>query len=145
MANYYRNLFNVTENADIFDNDRKQELTTLDKIGLEAVLTDFCVDYEEETTGERPDPERIKNYIRYNNNSVDFLDGYTDTYIFNHYAIGSAWTTKNGCIMLDAVDLDTYTADDEEEKEDFENCDTYEKPGRYDVWSVCERTLFRLD
>lgn len=141
--NYYSNLFRIdADNTSIFDNDRKKELNTIEKTGLEAILADFVQEYEEDTFGETYG--NIKNYIRWNNDSVDILDGYTDTYIFDHYAIGSVWTTKNGCIMLDAVDLDEFTGD-EEDREEFEDSDIMERPNKFDIWTDCERALFRLN
>ena len=143
MSNYYSRLLKIDEdNHSIFDNDRKQELNTIEKTGLEAILADFVEEYEESTYGETYG--NIKDYIRWNQNSVDILDGYTDTYIFDHYAIGSIWTTNNGCIMLDAVDLDTFTGD-EEDREEYEDTDIMERPSKYDIWCDCERALFRLN
>ena len=129
------------ENEEIFNNDRKRDLSTLEKIGLEAILADFVKDYEEETEGDFYSKD-IKNYIRYNSDSVDFLDGYTDTYIFNQYAIGEVWTTKNGCIMMTAADLEAYTGD---EPERFEESDIYERPNKFDLWCDFDTVLFRLN
>ena len=138
----YNSLFIIPEeNESIFENDRKTELTTLEKIGLEAILADFVQDYEEETSGEIYSHD-IKNYIRYNSDSVDFLDGITDTYIFDNYAIGEVWTTKNGCIVMSAVDLEQYTGD---EREKFEESDIYERPNKFDIWSDFKPVLFRLN
>lgn len=127
-----------------FYEDKKQELTTLEKIGLETVLVDFCADYEEQMTGEKPDVDRIKNYIRYNENDVDFLDGYNDTYNFDHYAIISLWVTNSGCIVLEVADLDEYTGEYTEDFEDYEG-DYFGIIDHFDVWSDFETRLFRLN
>ena len=138
--NYYSNKIMIPEeNKAIFENNRKQELTTLEKIGLEAILDDFVTEYETDTIGEA---HSIKDYIRYNEDSVDILDGCTDTYIFDHYAIGDVWTTENGCILMTAVDLEAYTGDDPER---FESSDLYELPYNFDLWSDFDTVLFRLD
>ena len=138
----YNNLFIIPEeNEDIFENDRKRDLSTLEKKGLEAILADFVQEYEEETEGEFFS-RNIKDYIRYNEDGVDFLDGVTDTYIFDHYAIGDVWTTKNGCIVMSAADLDEYTGDDIER---FEESDLYERPNKFDLWCDFKTVLFRLN
>ena len=138
----YSDLFEIpTENESIFESDRKSNLNLVEKLGLEAILADFIKDYEEETLGEFCAKD-IKNYIRYNENGVDILDGITDTYIFDHYAIGEIWMTNNGCILMSAVDLDRYTGD---EPERFEDSDIYERPTMFDIWSDFEPVLFRLD
>ena len=138
----YTNLFLIPEeNTSIFENDRKHELSTLEKIGLEAVLADFIQEYEEETHGEVCIKD-IKDYIRYNADSVDILDGEQDTYIFDHYAVSEVWTTKNGCLMLSAVDLEEYTR---VEPEVFEESDIYERPNKFDLWVDFKPVLFRLN
>jgi hypothetical protein len=144
MANYYTNIFKLDEDRrEFFEAEKKRNLSTVEKIGLEAILADFVEEYEQEQFGETYG--NIKNYIRYNADSVDILDGYTDTYIFDHYAIGSVWMTENGCIMMDAVDLDEYTGDDEEEQEEFDDADMMERPNKFDIWSDCAPVLFRLN
>lgn len=141
MCNYYSNLFIIPEeNEAIFNNDRKHNLTTIEKIGLESVLSDFVKEYEESVFGETYGD--IKEYTRYNEDSVDILDGYTDTYIFDHYAIGSVWTTNNGCIVMEAADLDDYEGDD---MEAFEDSDLYDRPNNFDIWSDFKQVLIRLN
>lgn len=144
MYDYEGRFLIPTEKEKIFTSHKKQELTTLEKIGLEAILTDFCVEYEELTTGEKPDPDRIKNYIRYNENDVDFLDGYSDTYIFDNYAILSLWVTDSGCIVLECADLDAYEGDDMETYTENEN-DYFEIVDRFDICSDFNTVLFRLN
>ncbi len=128
---------------EFYEKDRKRELSQLEKIGLEAVLADFVKDYEEETEGDFYTKD-IKNYIRWNADSVDILDGYSDTYIFNHYAISEVWVTKNGCIMLSAVDLEQYTGDDVEHYNELKE-DLFNLPRHFDLWCDFESVLFRLN
>ena len=145
MSNFYSNLFEIpAENFSIFENDRKKELSTLEKIGLESVLADFVQEYEEETEGEFFS-KNIKDFIRYNESGVDFLDGVTDTYIFEHYAIGDVWTTNNGCIVMSCVDLDEFEDEDEDERERFNSSDLYDRPNSFDIWCQFKPVLFRLN
>lgn len=138
---YYSNLFKISEdNATAFFKDKKHNLTTVEKIGLESILADFVEEYEDTVFGESYG--NIKDYTRYNEDSVDLLDGYSDTYIFDHYAIGSIWTTNNGCICMDAVDLDDYEGDD---MEAFEDSDLYDRPNNFDIWTDFKPVLFRLN
>lgn len=140
MENLYSELFLIPdEKVSHFENDKKNNLSLIEKVGLEAMLADFIAEYEEIQYGEAG--VSIKEYTRWNDNCVDILDGYTDTYIFDHYAIGSVWTTSNGCVCMDAVDLEEYTGDD---KEAFEDSDLYDRPSRFDIWSDFKPVLFRL-
>jgi hypothetical protein len=67
---------------------------------------------------------------------IDILDGYYDTYVFDHYAIGSLWVTENGIVIMELADLDTIGEEDE---------DPFEKVENYDIWCDCECRLARLD
>ena len=141
MYNFYSDLFIIpTENEDIFNKDRKHNLTTIEKIGLESVLDEFIKEYEEIQYGEAG--ASIKECTRFNEDSVDILDGVYDTYIFDHYAIGSVWTTNNGCIVMEAADLDDYEGDD---MEAFEDSDLYDRPNNFDIWSDFKQVLIRLN
>lgn len=141
--NYYSSKFIIDKDKEnIFENDRKTGLSLVEKIGLEAILNDFVKEYEEEQGLGAND---IKDYIRWNEDGVDILDGYTDTYIFDHYAISEVWVTNNGCIMLSAQDLDEFLSEDEEERERFEDSDIYERPNKFDLYCDFASVLFRLD
>ena len=130
----YSDLFIISkENERNFTRNRKRNLSTLEKVGLEAILDDFVKEYEEINYGES---HSIKDYIRYNDDGVDILDGVTDTYIFDNYAIGEVWTTTGGCVLMTVADLDTVGE---------ENEDNFEKPNKYDIWSETETRLIRLD
>ena len=130
----YSNYFVISkENEENFTKDKKTNLSTLEKVGLETILDDFVKDYEDTVFGES---HSIKDYIRYNDDNVDILDGVTDTYIFDNYAIGEVWTTTGGCILMTVADLDTAGEKDE---------DIFEKPSKYDIWSEAETRLIRLD
>lgn len=140
--NYYSDKFIIDKDKEnIFENDRKTDLSLIEKIGLEAILNDFVKEYEEESFGQAHD---IKDYIRWNEDGVDILDGVTDTYIFDHYAISEVWVTNNGCIMLSAIDLDNFTNEDEDEQERFERSDIYDRPNSFDLYCDFESVLFRL-
>lgn len=136
--NYYENYLVITkENESIFENDQKKELSILEKIGLETVLDEFIKDYELTNFGESY--TKIKDFTRYNESSVDILNGYTDTYVFDNYAIGEIWTTNNGCIMMTVADLTTWNEYDENEmdlEDVVENCD---------IWCDCEIRYIRLN
>ena len=131
----YSDLFIISkENESIFENNKKKTLSTLEKFGLESVLDDFIRDYEEETMGESY--TKIKNFTRHNEDSIDILDGVRDTYVFDHYAIGSLWVTESGVVIMELADLDTVGEEDE---------DLFEKVENYDIWCDCECRLARLD
>ena len=131
----YSDLFIISkENESIFENNKKKTLSTLEKFGLESVLDDFIRDYEEETMGESY--TKIKNFTRHNEDSIDILDGVRDTYVFDHYAIGSLWVTESGVVIMELADLDTVGEEDE---------DLFEKVENYDIWCDCEWRLARLD
>lgn len=141
--NYYSDKFIIDKDKEnIFENDRKTDLSLVEKIGLEAILNDFVKEYEEESFGQAHD---IKDYIRWNSDGVDIFDGVTDTYIFDHYAISEVWVTNNGCIMLSAQDLDEFLSEDEDEIERFEDSDIYERPNKFDLYCDFASVLFRLD
>jgi len=139
MTNFYNDYFVVPQDkAASFEEDKKHNLSRVEKLGLEAVLDSFVSEYEEDNFGE---PRSIKDYIRWNDDNVDILDGVIDTYVFDHYAIGSVWTTTSGCICMDAVDLDEYEGDDEEA---FESSDLFDRPYNFDIWSEFKPVLIRL-
>jgi hypothetical protein len=134
MYNYSDLLIIPKENESIFENNRKKTLSTLEKFGLENVLYTFIEDYEYQSNGESY--TEIKPYTRYNENSIDILDGVHDIYIFDHYAIGSLWVTENGIVIMELADLDTIGEEDE---------DPFEKVENYDIWCDCECRLARLN
>ena len=143
MSHYSNFILIPADRQEIFEKDRKHDLSEIEKIGLEAVLANFILDYEEETEGGRFSQD-IKDYIRWNADNVDIMDGYSDTYIFYHYAIGSLWITNNGCIMLSAVDLEKYTGDDVEHYNELKE-DLFDLPRHFDLWCDFESVLFRLN
>ena len=110
-----------------FDRDRVQNLNTVELYGLERVLSAFVEDYETQAYGERC--THIEDITRFNKDSVDILDGYLNTYFFNHYAIECIWMTKGGAIMLDCYDTSEVDSDG------FNDVDL----------TVLPRVLFRLD
>jgi len=82
----------------------KQNLNTIEHIGLEAIATEFIIQYEIENFGEVSNGRRedLRQYMRWNENSVDILDGYYNTYEFDGYLFGEVWMTENGIPMLTA-------------------------------------------
>ena len=138
---YYTDRFLLDADAPVYNAPAKV-LTTIEKRGLEAVLRDFIAEYEEETQGEAY--TNIENYTRYNEKSVDILDGYFDTYLFDNYAICEIYATERGCIILDCVDLDKYTGEDKEDFTQYEG-DYYEIIEKFDIFSDFETAKFRLD
>ena len=116
-----------------FEPYRKRSLNTIELIGLEAILIAFVQQYEEAMLGEVY-TKNLSSFTRYNDDSVDILDGVYDTYIFDNYAIGSIWMTDNGIPMLGCYLLES---------------DEYEDPCeivQYTDWmSECKYALFRLN
>lgn len=139
--NYYTDKFLLGDDAPI-NKESAKVLSTLEKRGLEAVLRDFIAEYEEENFGEVY--TNIENCTRYNEKSVDILDGYYDTYNFDNYAICEIYATENGCIILDCVDLDQYTGEDVEDFENY-NGDYEEIIRNFDIFSDFKTVKFRLD
>lgn len=140
MANYYTNRFLLSDDATWTTADAKQELTQIEKIGLEHVLQDFITEYEVENYGVAY--TNIINYTRWMVDGVDILDGYTDSYIFDNYAISCIYCTNNGIILLNCFDLETYTGDD---PEGFFNTDINDRCLNYDFYTVCNHVTFRLN
>ena len=86
---------------------QKQGLGTIEQIGLEAIAVEFLAQYEIENFGECNAERRedLRNFIRWNADSVDILDGYEDTYEFDGYLFGSVWMTENDIPMLTAYEI----------------------------------------
>jgi len=138
---YYTDKFLLDDDAPISKAPAKV-LNTLEKRGLEAVLRDFISEYEEEVFGEVY--ANIENYTRYNEKSVDILDGCYDTYNFDNYAICEIYATENGCIILECVDLDQYTGEDIEDFKNYKG-DYEEILRNFDIFSDFKTVKFRLD
>lgn len=147
MAYYYTNKFLLDTSKENkyrwFETDRKKELNQIEKIGLEHVLQDFITEYEEDNFGEVY--TNIIDYTRWNTNSVDILDGYSDTYIFDTYAIECIYCTNNGIILLECSDLETFNGEDEEEKERFFDTDILDRVSGFDRFENCDTAIFRLN
>lgn len=114
----YENMRKIPD--DCMDNfKRKCNLSILEKLGLEVVIVEFFVQYERENFGEVSiDREQnIRDFIRWNSNYLDILDGVYDTYEFDGYLFSEIWTTENGCIMISAFEIP------EEHLDDWQNCD----------------------
>lgn len=126
------------ESALRFVQDKKKDLNLVEHIGLETILIDFIHDYECETFGGSDCNAELANYIRWNATSVDLLDGVTDTYVFDHYAIGELWMTNNGNVVLTAFDLGTADVDD------GDDVDFYQLTLDSDIVSSCETVFFLL-
>ena len=140
-TNYYeRKILIPKENEEIFK--QKNNLNTIEKIGLEAILIDFIKQHEEIEFGEIY--TNIEPYTRYNENSIDILDGYQDTYIFECYAISEIWMTENGIPMLSAIDLTNYLGDEKEFYEENSG-DFYTLIDHFDIYCDFESVTFRLD
>lgn len=94
----------------------KAELNTIEKVGLEAIAVEFMYQHECSAFGLGSDHERIRSFIRWNESSVDILDGFYDTYEFDGFLIGSFWMTENGIPMMTAFEIP-------EDCEDWRDCD----------------------
>lgn len=120
------------EHVDHFEKHRKQQLNMVEKIGLEAILCEFVRQYEEEEFGCYCN--NFRDYTRWNESSIDILDGVYDTYIFGNYAIAEIWIAYDSCIMLTCYELESEEYDDPEDI--VHNTD----------WQFeCKPVLFRLD
>lgn len=146
---FYTNRFLISKDHEsIFEKDRKHKLSTLEKFGLESILDDFVKDYNDEIGLETGD-FTIKDFTRFNGDSVDILDGMDDTFIFDNFAFSEIWTTENGCICLSAIDLTKYTGNDPDEKERAaslaDDCDFQEIVRCFDTYADFESVIFRLN
>jgi len=145
--NYYENMFLLDNSSDYiwWKTDRKKELNQLEKIGLENVLNDFVKDYENNVYSENY--VNIIDYTRWNQDNVDILDGYYDTYIFDNYAIGEIYCTNNGIILLDCIDLRTYeNKENDTDYQDLINDGDYQGiVSKYDIFGDFELVTFRLN
>lgn len=87
---------------------KKQKLSDIERVGLEAIAVEFIAQYETESFGEETTAERraeLRDLIRWNESNVDILDGYYDTYEFDGYLFGEVWSTENGIPMLTAWEI----------------------------------------
>jgi hypothetical protein len=94
----------------------KTELNTIEKVGLEAIAVEFMYQHDLANYGIEGNRDEIRSFIRWNENSVDILDGYYDTYEFDGFLIGSFWMTENGIPMMTAFEIP-------EDCEDWRDCD----------------------
>lgn len=136
MNYYYENMLIIPKkNEMLFIKDKKKDLNLVEKIGLETILCDFVNNYELCSYGEIYN--NVKDFIRYNEDDIDILDGYYDTYVFDNYAIGDIWMTKNGIAVLTVADLSTY--------EDYnDNMSFEEVVEKCDIWCDCETRYINL-
>lgn len=136
MSTLYENKHEVSkEHEQRFYDRQKKKLSTLEHIGLEAILCEFVKQYEQESLGFSGDECcELINYTRWNEDSVDILDGVYDTYVFDNYAIGTIWAAYESCIMLTCFKL---------EHKDYD--DPYDILQNVDWLNECESVLFRLD
>ena len=141
-TNYYENLFVISKDCEKNFEPFKKELSTIEKIGLEAILVDLVKQYEECELGEVF--TNIEPYVRYNVDGVDILDGYNDTYIFNQYAIGDLKLTSNNIPIMIVADLDNYIGDNKEEYEKYKG-DYLELIDRFDIWCDFDTRYIRFD
>lgn len=85
---------------------RKENLNNLEKLALEAILTEFMYQHQLSEFGEAfSDHETLRGLVRWNSCCVDLLDGCYDTYEFDGYLIGDLWVTENGIPMLTAYEI----------------------------------------
>ena len=101
-----------------FDAHRKAVLNEVDEYGLEYILQAFIKNYEENIFGEAYTD--ISNYMRFSTDNVNILDGYTNTYVFDEYAIDCIWMTDNGCVILECREIGNV--------EDVGSIDIYDYP-----------------
>lgn len=87
---------------------QKKELSTVERIGLEAIALEFLNQYELEAYGEEMSARRrqdMRDLLRWNESSIDILDGCYDTYEFDGYLFGEVWITENSIPMLTAYEI----------------------------------------
>lgn len=116
-----------------FEEHRKTYISTLEYIGLEAVLCAFINQYNIAACGE--ECNNVADYTRWNDDgSVDILDGCYDTYVFDEMAIDKIWIAYDDCIMLSCYELKSDEYDD-----------PWDIVTNTDWQSECKPVLFRLD
>ena len=115
IENVYNNRWLIPEECeDSFQ--PKRILSTIEKIGLAAIATEFIYQHGVEEYGfEERKHEEIRGFIRWNSDTVDILDGCYDTYEFDGYLISSFWMTDNGIPMLTAYEIPEGVEDWQEE------------------------------
>lgn len=127
----YENMYELpSENKHFFT--PKAKLTDLERIGLESIAVELLAQYEELEFGEPATRGRrgdLRDYIRWNDDNVDILDGVYNTYELNGFLFGCIWVTENGIPMLTAYRIP-------EDCEDWEN---------HDFMDEFEEVYFRLD
>lgn len=136
---YYSDKHIISDDyARMFVENRKKDLNTAERVGLESILSDFMTEYYTEE-GLEPVPD-IRQYTYVTSDGcVRILDGCYDTEIFDQYAIAEVWMTYGGSVIMTAYDLNTSPA--------------YEEDGKYgweivqdtDWESECKPVYFRLD
>ena len=114
---------------DNFDRDRNKNLNIAELYGLRLILSAFVENYETVCFGLDEAFTHIEDVARFNWDCIDILDGYYNTYVFDHYAIKCVWMTNAGAILLDSYDTSSVDPDG------FDDVDLTELP----------RVLFRLD
>lgn len=134
IANTYESRYLLPEDAhQNFVPHRKAKLTDIEKVGLEAILVAFMRQHQLEEYGLSPHEEFFRQYIRWNEDNVDILDGEQDTYVFGNYAISCLWMTDNGIPVLECYELKHPNYDD-----------PWEIVANTDWQSECKYVLFRL-
>lgn len=114
----YENMFVISN--DCKDNfKRKNNLSVLEKIGLEAVLVAFLCQYEYQNFGSVSENREgeLRGYTYWHDDCIDILDGVYDTYEFDGYLFCEMWTTENGCLMMTAAKIP------ENHIDDWQDCD----------------------
>lgn len=115
------------ETPETFLKIRKQNLNDVEAYGLRHALADFVKEYEEENFGEvYTDLYDQTNTVTDNHGNrvaVDLLDGYYNTYLFEHdgqkLALDYLFMTDNGIMVLvanpisDTDNMDTIDHDTE--------------------------------
>lgn len=106
----YENKYRLEEKKySNFVENQKTDLNTVEMYGLMFMLMSFVSNYEDLTYGDVYTD--ISKYARFNKDSVDILDGYTNTYIFDGFAIDSIWMTNNGIVILDCREIGNLEVD----------------------------------
>lgn len=117
--------------------DRKRQLSTVEKMGLEYILGDFMKavcrrDYDFSMDDD------VFDEIVWHDDCVSILNGTNDTFVFGNYAVDEVWCTYGGSILLTAYDLTTAPDTDK-------HCyDPYQVTENYDLLSACKTVCFFL-
>jgi len=142
MFDYNSAILLPNESARAHESDRKMDLSAVERVGLKKIFSDFVNDYEATVAGVETSGD-IYELLTCIDSNVEIIDGDTNAYIVDHYAIESIWTTNGGAVCLTGYDLTDYSGDDSNEYELIKD-DLYSLPRNLDLYDFA-RVVFKLN